>query len=203
MRSTTLLPIALLALGLTVPAAAEVKTYTVDGSHSEVSFRVKHMVTWVRGQFDTYEGTIVMDTEDPTKSSVAFTINATSINTFNENRDKHLRSADFFDVEKYPTVTFKSTSVRRQGGENRFVVVGDFTMRGVTQQLTLPVEFSGEVKDPWGNVKAGFATETTINRKDYGIVWNKNLDEGGFVLGDDVQISINLETALAAKPEAK
>lgn len=202
MKVTRLLPVALLALGLAVPATAEVKTYNIDGAHSEVSFRVKHMVTWVRGQFDTYEGTIVMDTEDPTKSSVTFTIDATSINTFNENRDKHLRSADFFDVEKFPKATFTSTSVRRQGGDNRYIVVGDFTLRGVTQQLSLPVEFAGEAKDPWGNTKAGFSTETTINRKDYGIVWNKNLDEGGVVLGDEVQISINLEAVLA-KPEAQ
>lgn len=173
-------------------AEAETKTYTIDASHSEVSFRVKHLVTWVRGQFDQFEGIIVMDTVDPSKSSVAFTITTESINTFNADRDAHLRNPDFFDVAKYPTITFTSTSVRKSG-DSRYLVTGDFSMHGVTKAITLPVSFDGEAKDPWGGVRAGFSTETAVDRKDFGIVWNKALDEGGFVLGDDVRISINIE----------
>jgi polyisoprenoid-binding protein YceI len=173
-------------------AEAETKTYTIDASHSEVSFRVKHLETWVRGQFDQFEGTIVMDTVEPSKSSVAFTITAESINTFNADRDNHLRNPDFFDVAQYPTITFTSTSVRKSG-DSRYLVTGDFSMHGVTKAITLPVSFDGEAKDPWGGVRAGFSTETAVDRKDYGIVWNKALDEGGFVLGDDVKISINIE----------
>lgn len=197
MKLTTPLALTALILGL-APAASQaaVKTYTIDATHSEVSFRVKHLVTYVRGSFGTFEGTIVMNTDDISKSSVTFTIDAASIDTGNEDRDKHLRSEDFFAVEKYPTITFQSTSIRSQGGENRYVVVGDFTMRGVTKQLTLPVELTGEVADPRGNIKAGFATETTINRQDYGVTWNRSLDQGGLLLGNDVDVTINLETGL-------
>lgn len=192
----TLSLVALATLALAPAAQAETKTYTIDASHSEVSFRVKHLVTWVRGQFDQFEGTIVMDSADASKSSVAFTIKTASINTFNADRDEHLRSADFFDVEKHPAITFTSTSVRKSG-DSRYLVTGDFTMHGVTKAITLPVSFDGEAKDPWGGVRAGFSTETVIDRKDYGIVWNKALDEGGFVLGDDVRISINIEAVVA------
>jgi len=124
---------------------------------------------------------------------VEFTINATSIDTDNADRDKHLKSPDFFDVEKNPTISFKSTKVT-PAGTNKYSVDGALTMRGVSKQVTLPVEFLGFGKDPWGNDRAGFAVETNLNRKDYGLLWNKALDQGGFVLGDDVKVVINLET---------
>jgi polyisoprenoid-binding protein YceI len=196
MRKLTLAVAASLALAtaLTAPAQA-VDTYAIDKSHSEVSFQVRHLVTNTRGQFDDYTGTIKMDAANPANSSVEFTIQATSINTFNENRDKHLRSPDFFEVEKHPTIAFKSSKVTKTG-DNKYDVTGTFTMRGVSKELTLPVTFLGQVKDPWGNTKAGFETATTLNRKDYGIVWNAALDQGGFVLGDEVKVAINLEVNL-------
>ncbi|HEX4951881.1 MAG TPA: YceI family protein [Thermoanaerobaculia bacterium] len=185
----------LIAFLATMPAAAAVETFSIDKAHSEVSFQIRHLVTNVRGQFDDYTGVIKMDTEKPESSSVEFTIQATSVNTFNENRDKHLRTADFFDVPNHPTITFKSTSVKKTG-DNTYAVTGDFTMRGVTKQITLPVTFTGKMGDPWGNTKAGFETATTLNRKEYGINWNKALDAGGLILGDEVKVAINLETGL-------
>jgi polyisoprenoid-binding protein YceI len=125
---------------------------------------------------------------------VEFTLKAASIDTSNENRDKDLRGANFFDVEKFPEITFKSTSVKA-AGKDRYDVTGTLTMRGVAREVTLPVSFLGFGKDPWGNEKAGFSTDVTLNRKDFGIVWNKALDSGGVLLGDEVWVSINLETA--------
>jgi polyisoprenoid-binding protein YceI len=195
MRKLTL-AVASLALTAAVTSPVQaIDTYAIDKSHSEVSFQVRHLVTNTRGQFDDYTGTIKMDAANPANSSVEFTIQATSVNTFNENRDKHLRSPDFFEVEKHPTIAFKSSKVTKTG-DNKYDVTGTFTMRGVSKEITLPVTFLGQVKDPWGNTKAGFETTTTINRKDYGIVWNAALDQGGFVLGDEVKVAINLEVNL-------
>ncbi|HRC84177.1 MAG TPA: YceI family protein [Thermoanaerobaculia bacterium] len=185
------LTLAILALA-TLPAAAA--TYSIDKGHSEVSFQIRHLVGKVRGQFDDYNGKIVMDAK-PEASSVEFTIQAKTVNTFVPDRDNHLRSADFFDVEKFPTITFKSSSIKKTG-DNAYAVTGTLTMHGVSKEITLPVTFNGTVKDPWGNTKAGFSAETTLNRKDYGIVWNKTLDAGSLLLGEDVQVIINLETKL-------
>ena len=167
--------------------------YNVDKGHSEALFTVKHLMSRVTGRFNEFTGTINLDPANPAASSVEFTINATSIDTDNADRDKHLKSPDFFDVEKSPTITFKSTKVT-PAGTNKYSVDGALTMRGVSKQVTLPVEFLGFGKDPWGNDRAGFAVETNLNRKDYGLLWNKALDQGGFVLGDDVKVVINLET---------
>jgi polyisoprenoid-binding protein YceI len=178
----------------TVPAfAAEV--YSVDAGHSDVSFQVRHLVTQVRGKFSDYQGTIELDPAKMENSKVEFHIKATSIDTALPDRDKHLRSEDFFAVDKFPEIVFKSQKVKATG-KDAYDVTGQLTIRGVTKTVTLPVTFLGKVRDPWGNDKAGFATETTINRKDYGIVWNAALDNGGVVLGDDVKIAINLETQL-------
>ena len=182
------------ALALTVSAslfAADV--YTVDKSHSETSFKVRHFVSKTPGRFTDFDGRIVLDQKKPEASSVEFTINAASIDTDNGDRDKHLRSADFFDVEKYPQITFKSSSVK-PAGKDKFNVTGTLSMHGVSRQVTLPVAFLGFVKDPWGGHRAGFEIATKLNRKDYGIVWNKTLDEGGVLLGEEVDITINLET---------
>lgn len=190
MKTRQLFAVSALALLAALPAAAAT-TWTVDKSHSNVDFTVRHLMANVRGHFADFEGTIVMDA-DPAKSSVEFTIQAKSVDTANEQRDTHLRSADFFDVEKHPTLTFKSTAVKKTG-DNTYEVTGPLTMRGVSKVITLPVSFLGEAKDPWGNLKAGFATSTVLDRKEFGINWNKALDQGGFILGDDVKVEISLE----------
>lgn len=189
------LTIGLLALAALValPALAAATTYGVDGSHSTVSFKIRHLVTNVTGHFRDFEGTIVYDAENPAGSSVEFTVQAASIDTANEDRDKHLRSPDFFDVEKFPVLTFKSTKVSKS--KNGLDVTGEFSMHGVTKTITIPVEVAGPLTDPWGRTVAGFETNFTIDRKDYGIVWNKLLDAGGAVLGDEVKIHIAIEAA--------
>lgn len=168
--------------------------YSIDAAHSDASFQVRHLVSDVRGQFDQFEGTIHLDPAHLDKASVEVTIQAASINTFNEDRDKHLRSEDFFAVEKHPTITFSGKKFEK-AGDDEYHVAGQLTMHGVSKDVTLPVTYLGEAKDPWGNTKAGFKTEITLNRKDYGINWNKALDQGGFILGEDVKVQINLETA--------
>lgn len=174
-------------------------TFQVDKNHSTATFKVRHMMSNVVGQFRDFAADVNFDRANPEKSSVEFTIQATSIDTGNANRDNHLRTADFFDVEKFPTITFKSTSIKAKS-KNDFDVTGDFTMHGVTKSITIPVTFLGFAKTQRGE-KAGFEIETTINRKDYGVVWNRALDEGGVLLGDDVKVSINLEVDKKA-PEA-
>lgn len=188
---------ALLALAPSVHAA---DTWTIDKSHSEASFQVRHFVTNVRGRFTDFSGTVVADAQKPESSTVEFKIVTASIDTAEADRDKHLRSADFFDAEKFPEITFKSSSMKATG-KDTYAVTGTLTMRGVAKQVTLPVSFLGGVKDPWGNERAGFETNATLNRKDYGINWNKALDAGGFVLGDEVKVAINIE-AVKKKPEA-
>jgi polyisoprenoid-binding protein YceI len=191
---------ALLA-AIAIPAApARADVYAVDPGHSEVSFQIRHLVSQVRGRFNDFKGTINFDPQSPAKSSVEFSVKATSIDTALPDRDKHLRSPDFFDVDKFPEITFKSTAIKSTG-KNSYAVTGNFTMHGVTKSITLPVTFLGSAKDPYGNDKAGFETTTTLNRKDYGMVWNAALDNGGVILGDDVKIEINLEAA-KAKPQA-
>jgi polyisoprenoid-binding protein YceI len=178
------------AVVLAVSASAA-ETYTFDKVHSDVSFQIRHFLSKVRGRFTDYEGTIVADRAKPEASSVDFTIKATSIDTDNENRDKDLRSANFFEVEKYPEITFKSTKVTPKG-QDRYDVTGNLIMHGVTKEVTLPVTFLGTVNTDRGE-KAGFETSITLNRKDFGIVWNRVLDTGGTTLGDDVIVSINVE----------
>lgn len=188
-RNVFVLSIAFLA----VAGFAAAGTYTIDQVHSDVSFKVRHLVSKTSGQFTDFDGTIVADFENLDASSVAFNIKAASIDTKNEDRDKHLRSGDFFDVATYPEITFTSSKITKSGPQS-FAVTGTLTMHGVSKTVTLPVTFLGEVKDPWGNTKAGFEIETKIDRKDYGIIWNKALDAGGMILGDEVEITINLET---------
>jgi polyisoprenoid-binding protein YceI len=196
-----LLTAAALAALVALPAQAA-DTYKIDPGHSDVSFQVRHMLTQVRGKFNDYQGTVNLDPAKLESSSVDFSIKATSIDTGVADRDKHLRSADFFDTEKFPEITFKSKSIKKTG-KDTYNVTGTFTMHGVSKELTLPVSFLGTVKDPWGNQRAAFAAETTLNRKDFGIVWNKALDSGGALLGDDVKVAINLETVKAKDEPAK
>lgn len=184
----------LASLALLVVASAAIAApvkFTVDKPHSEIGFDVRHFFTKVHGRFNDFQGTIVFDEKDPSAISVEASAVAASISTDNERRDGHLRSADFFDVEKYPSVTFKSTQVT-PAGKNKYKVAGDFTMRGVTKPVVFDAEFLGSGATNMGT-KAGFSAVTTINRKDYGIVWNKSLDNGGVMLGDEVTISLSIE----------
>lgn len=170
-------------------------TFVVDKNHSEATFQVRHMMSKVSGKFDDFAGSVAIDRAKPAASSVQFTIKTASIDTGNGDRDKHLRTGDFFDAEKYPDITFKSTKIAASKKKNVYDVTGDLTMRGVTRRVTIPVEFNGFGKDPWGNERAGFSLTTTVNRKDYGINWNKALDNGGLLVGDEVTINVNIEAA--------
>ncbi len=194
--------VAALATLAALPLRAE--TFTVDPAHSEVSFQIRHLVSQVRGRFNDFSGTIQLDTKNLAASSVDFHIKATSIDTNVADRDKHLRSADFFDVEKFPEISFKSESIAA-AGKDKYNVTGTLTMHGVSKKVTLPVTYLGAIKDPFGGgSRAGFELETTLDRKDYGIIWNKALDSGSVMLGDDVKVAINLETVRKdAKPAAK
>lgn len=181
-------------------------TFVVDKNHSEATFQVRHLVSRVSGKFDDFAGAISVDEANPAVSSVEFTIKTPSINTGVADRDKHLRSADFFEVEKYPEISFKSTSVKPTSRKNVYDVTGTFTMHGVTKTITLPVEFLGFVKDPRGTMRAGFTAHTVLNRKDYGIIWNRALDNGSTLLSDDVDVTVNIEaakSAAAVKEEVK
>ena len=179
-----------LAVAAFTAGPAVAATYVVDGVHSSVAFQIRHLLTKVNGQFDVFDGTVVM-ADDPAESSVEFTIDAASINTFNEQRDNHLRSPDFFDVENHETIAFESTRVV-ETGDGRFDVTGILDMHGVEKEITLPVSFLGEMQFR-GGTRGGFEAETVIDRKDWGIVWNTALDQGGAVLGDEVTIEINLQ----------
>jgi polyisoprenoid-binding protein YceI len=200
-----LLALAAFLLGSAPAFAADV--YAIDKNHSEVGFQIRHFVTKVRGRFTDFQGTIVADRDKPESSSVEFSVKTASIDTDVVNRDNDLRSANFFEAEKYPDITFKSTKVK-QTGKDTYDVTGNFTMHGVTKEITLPVTYLGAVKtkDRQGveGEKVGFETAITLNRKDYGIIWNRPLDQGGLMLGDDVLITINVEAnkQLPPKPAA-
>jgi polyisoprenoid-binding protein YceI len=183
-----------LMLALATPALAD--TYTIDRAHSEAAFQVRHILTKVRGTFRDFAGTINFDKAKPENSTVEFRIKATSVDTGIQKRDDHLRSPDFFDVATHPEIVFKSTKVVAKGG-NKFDVTGDFTLHGVTKPITLPVTFLGEQKFGKGT-KAGFETALTINRKDYGLAWNRAIEGGGVLVGEEVEISINIEADLQA-----
>jgi polyisoprenoid-binding protein YceI len=196
-----------LALTLAASAAFSQDVYNVDKVHSEVTFRVRHFVTKVSGRFDDFSGTISIVPGKPAASSVEFAIKTASINTSNPARDTHLKSADFFDAEKNPEITFKSTKIV-PASAGTFSVTGIFTMHGTAKEITIPVDFAGTVTDQRGTEKAGFSLTTKLNRKDYGIVWNQTLDSGGMMLGDDVEITVNIEAnkkkpAPADAPAAK
>ncbi|MFN8053202.1 MAG: YceI family protein [Acidimicrobiales bacterium] len=166
-------------------------TYTIDASHAHVGFTVRHlMVSKVRGQFDKFEGTIVI-AEEPTASSVNVTVELDSINTNDEGRDGHLRSADFFNTDANKHLTFASTAVRPNG--STWDVDGDVTLNGVTQQITLSVEFEGATIDPWNNLRIGFSATGELNRDDFGVNWNQALETGGVVVGKVVKLEIDAE----------
>ena len=191
MKTTRFATLALVLLSAAGAFAAD--AFTIDRAHSNATFKIRHMMSNTTGSFGDFKGTIVADRENPAKSTVEFSIATASINTGTEDRDKHLRSADFFDVAQYPEITFKSTKIEPTKTKDLYNVTGNFTMHGVTKQIVLPVQFLGFAKDPWGNERAGFEIETVLDRKDYGLTWNKGLDAGGMLLSDEVKISINLE----------
>jgi polyisoprenoid-binding protein YceI len=170
-------------------------TYAIDPAHSQIGFAVKHMMfSTVRGNFRGFEGTIVVDNANPANSSVHVTIDASTITTGDVKRDEHLRSADFFDVEQYPTIEFKSVSVDFKSPDD-FKVIGELTMHGVTRPVTIEAEQTGEGTNPWGVDVAGFEGSTKINRKDFGLNWNAALEKGGVLVGDDIKINLELEVA--------
>ena len=179
-----------------IATATKTTTYNIDKAHSEVTFQVRHLLTKVRGRFSDFEGTIEYDEEQPESSQVNAAIQATSIDTSERDRDNHLRSADFFDVERYPTLTFKSGAIARRG-TNGFDLTGELTIHGVSRQVTFDVNFLGKAKDPWGNERIAFEAETAINRKDYGLNWNAALETGGFLVGDEVKISLSVQAVPA------
>lgn len=172
--------------------ATPVRVLEIDRSHSEVAFQVRHLLSKVRGRFTDFAGTIEFDEANPQSSRIDVAIQANSIDTAEADRDKHLRSADFFEVGKYPTLTFVSTSVMPRDG-NTYDVAGDLTIHGVTRPVTLPASFLGAAQDPWGHTRFVFEAELTLNRKDYGLTWNAALETGGFLVGDEVRITLSIQ----------
>lgn len=200
MRPFRYATIAALTAGvLAVPAAAA--TWDIDPTHAGVSFSVRHlMVSTVRGEVHGIKGTVEFDGKDPGTLRVDATVDVTTIDTREPKRDNHLKSADFFDVATHPTATFKSKRAEK-GKDGKVKLVGDLTMRGVTKEVVLDVEISPAIKSPWGKTVIGATATTTVNRQDYGISWNKTLDGGGFVVGNDVTLILDVEAI--ARDEAK
>jgi polyisoprenoid-binding protein YceI len=182
---------AVLVLAAAFSASAADK-YSVDGAHSSIEFSVKHMViSNVKGSFDEFDAAIVFDAAKIENSSVEVTIPVSSVNTKNEKRDEHLRSADFFDVATHPNITFKSKKVVKKG--DGYVAAGTLTMRGVSKEIELPFVLNGPITNPWGQTVIGVEIEFKLDRQDFGLKWNKTMDNGGVVVGDDIKIEINLE----------
>ncbi|MCP1146516.1 YceI family protein [Lysinibacillus endophyticus] len=172
--------------------------WIIDQSHSQVGFEVKHMmVSKVKGDFGSYTADIdAEDLADLTTAQISFSFDVASINTRSEDRDNHLKSADFFDVEKYPTITFKSTNIEKSGDD--YKVTGDLTIKDVTKPVTFDVEYGGKGKNPWGVEVYGFEAETKINREEFGLTWNAALETGGVLVGKDIKIKVELEVNPAA-----
>ena len=191
-----------LAAILAMPANAGTTTWQVDPKHSDAQFAVTHlMISTVRGEFHSINGTVVLDDKDISNSSVNVTIDATTVDTREPDRDKDLRSANFFDVAKFPTFTFKSTKVE-QVAPGKLKVTGDLTMHGVTKSVVLDVDGpKAAIKDPWGLTRSAVTATTKINRKDFGLNWNKTMDTGGAIVGDDVNITLDVE--MIQPPAAK
>lgn len=190
----SLLAAATLAAPFALPSAAHADDWTIDASHSEVGFKIRHMmVSWTRGSFGKYDGSVTYTPGQPESLAVDVTIQMKSVDTDNKQRDDHLKSPDFFDVAKFPTMTFKSTSAKA-GKDGAIELVGDLTLHGITKSVTLDVEpISDVMKDPWGNTKVGTSATTKINRTDFGLSWNKALETGGVIVGEEVRITLDIE----------
>lgn len=184
---------ALILFSLIISPAVYAADYTVDPDHTAITFKVRHMgISYVAGTFDKFEGSFSFDAKDIKDSKAQATISANSVNTKNQKRDDHLRSPEFLNAEKNSQITFKSQEIF-EIKENNFKVRGELTINGVAKEVVLDAQFQGEVKDPWGNERAAFNATTTINRKDFGLLWNKLLETGGLVVGEDVNIAIEVE----------
>lgn len=179
--------------GISLSAAVVAQSWTLDRSHSSVNFNVTHMVvSEVDGSFKDFSAEVKSDKADFSDLSTTFTIKTASVSTDDAKRDGHLRSADFFDAEKFPEITFKSTSIKKIS-DKKYELTGTLTMHGVTKIVKWDLKYNGTIKDPYGNNRAGFKATTTINRKDYGVSWNKTLDAGGVAVSDEVNIIVNAE----------
>jgi polyisoprenoid-binding protein YceI len=177
-------------------------TWNIDAAHSGINFSIRHMVvSKVRGRFTKFTGTVRLDDGDLTRSIVVAGIDATSIDTGTAQRDAHLRSPDFFDVERFPELRFVSTRIEK-AADDRYRVVGDLTIRDVTREVTLDVEYAGRGKDPWGNERVAFAAKTAIDRKDFGLGWNQVLEAGGVLVGDRVEIELDVQVVKAVASQA-
>lgn len=179
---------------------SRVSTWTIDSSHSLVEFSVKHlMITTVKGRFGSVAGTLSLDAERPERSSASVTIDAASIDTRTEQRDQHLRSADFLDVANHPSLGFESTRVVGSfaGPGDSFQLIGRLTIRGITKEVTLDAVFEGTGKDPWGNERASFSATTKIDRRDFGLLWNQALETGGLLVGNEIKISLEAQATRA------
>ena len=176
-----------------VAPAVTLTTWSIDPAHSHVEFAVKHlMISTVKGRFGVVRGTVRIDGADPGKGQAEIEIDADSIDTRETQRDAHLRSADFFDTGQFPKIVFRSTRISDIAGD-RFKLVGDLTIHGVTREVALDVTAEGRGKDPWGGERAGFSATTTIKRSQFGLTWNQVLETGGFVVGDDIKISLDVQ----------
>ena len=178
---------------VSAPSAAGTTTWNIDNSHTLVEFSVRHlMISTVKGRFGEVSGKVIANEADPTQSQIDVTINVASIDTREAQRDAHLRSADFFDAENFPALTFRSTRIEKASGDD-LKVTGDLTIRGTTREVVLDVTSEGRVKDPWGGERAGYSATTKIKRSDYGLTWNVALEAGGVVVGDDIKIALEVE----------
>jgi polyisoprenoid-binding protein YceI len=173
--------------------------WVIDSAHSSVDFSIRHMmIANVKGTFQNFSASVTADVADLTSADIDFSVEIASIDTRNKDRDGHLLSADFFDVEKNPTMTFRSTNITKKD-EGEYNVTGNLTLHGITKQETFLVTFEGQGKDPWGNEKVGFSAQGTVNRADYGLTWNSALETGGVLVGDKVKINLQIEASKAAE----
>ena len=194
--TVSILAAAALWLSAASPSFADPAEYQIDPAHTQIMFKVKHLgISTVTGRFDSFEGTYTFDAENLANSGVVVTIKAASINTNEAKRDKHLKSDEFLNVEKYPDITFVSKGVLRDDKDDpdEYTIVGDLTINGVTKTVELEAEYGGKTTDPWGNERTAFEAEAEIYRKDFNINWNKTLDSGGLVVGDKVRIILEVE----------
>jgi polyisoprenoid-binding protein YceI len=188
---------------LVLPLKADTITWKIDPVHSRVQFSVQHLViSEVTGRFKEFDASLVQTKDDLSDSKLTATVMTKSIDTDNDRRDGHLKSADFFDAEKYPEISFVSKSFVKTG-KDTYKITGDLTMRGVTKEVVLDAKFNGQIKDPAGNIKSGFSAKTTINRIDYGVKWNKTLEAGGLLVGENVDITLYAELVKQTEPPKK
>ena len=202
--AAALIPASVAILATSLPSAAQAPAtlkgdWAIDTTHTSANFTVRHMlVSQVRGRFNKFNGTIHADSKNFSNSSVQFTIEAASIDTNEPQRDGHLKSADFFDVAKYPEITYKSSSITHTAG-NKYVAHGTFTMHGISKPLDLPFTLNGPLKDAFGQVRFGIQSNLRINRQDYGVKWNQKMDTGGWAVSNEVDIELNLEATPVTK----